>query len=90
MSGESLMAEALNEQFNSVRKKGIAHCQNWVKVHYGETQKLEMSICGVLDQLNKLNPSKAQGPDDIPPSFLNTYAALLAPILHNFSIISRQ
>ena len=31
----------------------------------------------------KLNPSKAQGPDGIPPWFLNTYAAQLAPILQN-------
>ena len=49
----------------------------------GEIHKLEISISGVLDQLNKLNPSKAQGPDGIPPWFLNTYAAQLAPILHN-------
>ena len=42
----------------------------------------------VLDQLNKLNPSKAQGPDGIPPWLLNTYAAQLAPILHNIFQLS--
>ena len=60
---------------------------------YGKMHKLEISISGVLDQLNKLNPSKAQGPDAIPPWFLNTYAAQLAPILHNivqFSVDSSQ
>ena len=29
----------------------------------------------LLDQLNKLNPSKAQGPDGIPPWFLNSHTA---------------
>ena len=55
---------------------------------YGEIHKLDISISGVLDQLNKLNPSKAQGPDGIPPWFLNTYAAQLAPILHNIFQLS--
>ena len=52
-----------------------------------------MSISGVLDQLNKLNPSKTQGPDGIPPWFLNKYAAQLTPIIHNIfqlSVESRQ
>ena len=50
---------------------------------------LQISISGLLDQLlNKLNPSKAQGPDGIPPLFLNTYAAQLAPILHNIFQLS--
>ena len=52
-----------------------------------------MSISGVLDQLNKINPSKAQGPDGIPPWFLNKYATQLTPIIHNIfklSVESRQ
>ena len=55
---------------------------------YGEIHKLQISDSGVLDQLNKLNPSKAQGPDGIPPWFLNTYAAQLAPILQNIFQLS--
>ena len=55
---------------------------------YGGIDRLQISISGVLDQLNKLNPSKAQGPDGIPPWFLNTYAAQLAPILHNIFQLS--
>ena len=31
---------------------------------YGEIDRLHIAISGVLDQLNKLHPSKAQGPDD--------------------------
>ena len=50
---------------------------------YGEIDRLHIAISGVLDQLNKLHPSKAQGPDGIPSCFLNIYAAQLAPILHN-------
>ena len=83
VSDDSLKAEALNEQFNSVYtlpKLGESP--------YGEIHKLQISNSGVLDQLNKLNPSKAQGPDGIPPWFLNTYAAQLAPILQNIFQLS--
>ena len=53
-----LKAEALDEQFNSVQTKGVSHCQICVKVYNGEIDRLQISISGVLDQLNKLNPSK--------------------------------
>ena len=59
-----------------------------MKVHNGEIDMLQISISGVLDEPNKLNPSKSQGPDGIPPWFLNTYAAQLAPILHNIVQLS--
>ena len=72
----------MNNSTVYIRMKGISHCQIWVKVHM-EKFMLQISNSGVLDQLNKLNPSKAQGPDGIPPWFLNTYAAQLAPILQN-------
>ena len=55
---------------------------------YGEIDRLQLSISGVLDQLNKLNPSKSQGPDGIQPWFLNTYATQLAQILHNIFQLS--
>ena len=80
-----MKAEALNDQSNSGYTE--EDCQIWVKVH-GEIDRLHISINGVLDQLNKLNPSKAQGPDSIPPWFLNTYAAQLAPTLHNICQLS--
>ena len=59
-----------------------------MKVHNGEIERLHISVSGVLDQLNKLNPSKAQWPDGIPPWFINTYAAQLAPIFHNIFQLS--
>ena len=77
----------MNNSTVYIQKKGVYHCQIWVKVH-GEIDRLQISISGVLDQLNKLNPSKAQGPDGIPPWFLNTYAAQLAPIIHNIFQLS--
>ena len=55
---------------------------------YGEIESLQISVSGVLDQLNKLNPSNAQGPDGIPPWFMNTYAAQLAPILNSIFQLS--
>ena len=84
-----MKAEALNEQFNSVyTEEGSIPLPNLDESPYGEIGRLQISISGVLDQLNKLNPSKAQGPDGIPPWFLNTYAAQLAPILHNIFQLS--
>ena len=92
VSDDSLKAEALNEQFNRIyTEEGNTPLPKLGESPYGEIHKLQISNSGVLDQLNKLNPSKAQGPDGIPPWFLNTYAAQLAPILRNIcSIISRQ
>ena len=81
--------EALNEQFNSVyTEEGSIPMPNLGESPYGEIDRLQISISGVLDQLNKLNPSKAQGPDGIPPWFLNTYAAQLTPIRHNIFQLS--
>ena len=89
VSDDLLKAEALNEQFNSVyTEEGSNPLPKLGESPYGEIQKLDISVCGVLDQLNKLNPSKAQGPDGIPPWFLNTYAVQLAPILHNIFQLS--
>ena len=89
-----MKAEALNEQFNSVyTEEGSIPLPNLGESPYGEIDRLQISVSGLLDQLNKLNPSKAQGPDGIPPWFLNTYPAQLAPILHNIfqlSVDSRQ
>ncbi len=89
VSDDVLKAEDLNEQFNSVYlEEGSIPLPNLGESPYGKIERLQISISGVLDELNKLNPSKAQGPDGIPPWFLNTYAAQLAPILHNIFQLS--
>ena len=84
-----LKAESLNEQFNSVyTEEGSIPLPNLGESPYGAIEMLPITISGVSDQLNKLNPSKAQGPDGIPPWFLNTYAAQLAPIVHTIFQLS--
>ena len=89
VSDDALKAEVLNEQFNSVYTEvGSIPLPKLDESPYGEIDRLHISISGVLDQLYKLNPSKAQGPDGIPPCFLNTYADQLAPILHNIFQLS--
>ena len=89
VSDDVLKAEALNEQFNSVyTEEGSIPLPNLGESPYGEIGRLQISISCVLDQLNKLNPYKAQGPDGIPPWFLNTYATQLAPMFHNIFQLS--
>ena len=89
MHADALKAEALNEQFNSVyTEEGSIPLPNLGESPYGEIDRLQFSISDILDQLNKLNPSKALGPDGIPPWFLNKGAAQLAPILHNIFQLS--
>ena len=41
---------------------------------YGSIGKLIISLKGVKDQPLKINPSKSQGPDGIPPWFIKTFA----------------
>ena len=50
---------------------------------HGKIPKLTISLKGVHDQLSKINTSKSQGPDGIPPWFLNRYASHLTPIIHD-------
>ncbi len=77
-----------NSTVYNYTEEGSIPLPNMGESPYGEIERLQISISGVLDQLNKLNPSKAQGPDGIPPWFLNTYAAQLDPILHNIFQLS--
>ena len=88
VSADALKAEALNEQFNSAyTEEGSIPLPKLGESPYGEIDRLQISISGVLDQLNKLNPSKAQRSDGIPPWFLNTYADQLHLNFSNISYI---
>ena len=53
------------------------------KAPHGKIPELTISLKGVHDQLSKINTSKSQGPDGIPPWFLNRYAYHLTPIIHD-------
>ena len=50
---------------------------------HGKIPKLTISLKGVHDQLSQINTFKSQGPDGIPPWFLNRYAYHLTPIIHD-------
>ena len=80
VSADALKAEALNEQFNSVyTEEWSMPLPNLGESPYGEIGRLQISISGVLDQLHKLNQSKAQGPDGkffIPSMIAGTLAVI--------------
>ena len=75
-------AEALNSHFKSVftdnspkqvKDKGISHHPSIPHLHIG--------VEGVAKQLDKLNPSKACGPDEMSPLLLKMVSSELAPAL---------
>ena len=84
ISDDKQKAEALGNQFKSVfTHEGNSKLQNLNDSPHGKIPKLTISLKGVHDQLSKLNTSKSQGPDGIPPWFLNRYAYHLTPIIHD-------
>ena len=84
MSEDKQKAEALNDQFRSVfNKESTGQIPNLGRSPFPDITRLNTSSVGVLDQLRKLNPSKAQGQDGIPPWFLWTYAEQLAASLQD-------
>ena len=76
ISDDKQKAEALGNHFKSV----FTHEGN-SKSEWQPT--LTISLKGVHDQLSKINTSKSQGPDGIPPWFLNRYASHLTPVIHD-------
>ena len=83
-SDGGLKSDILNSQFSSVFTK--EDLENIPEIGSDRTLGLGPSIIseqGVLKQLFSLNPNKACGPNQslIPPWFLKTFAADIAPIL---------
>ena len=57
-------------------------CSIWsVKQYFKEEEEITKSENGILHLLEKLNPNKAGGPDDIKPAVLKGLAKEIAPIL---------
>ena len=84
ISNDKQKAEALGNQFKSVfTHEGNSKLPNLNDSPHGNIPKLTISLKGVHDQLSKINTSKSQGPDGIPPLFLNRYAYHLTPIIHD-------
>ena len=84
ISDDKQKAEALGNQFKSVfTHEGNSKLPNLTDSPHGKIPKITISLKGVPDQLSKINTSKSQGPDNIPPWFLNRYASHLTPIIHD-------
>ena len=84
ISDDKQKAEVLGNQFKSVfTHEGNSKLPNLNDSSHGKILKLTISFKGVHDQLSKINTSKSQGPDGIPPWFLNRYASHLTPIIHD-------
>lgn len=75
-------AQALNEQFQSVFNPCVSdNIPDKGVSPYPSIPDLIIHHEGVVKQLKQLNPSKASGPDEIPPRLLKTVAEELAPVL---------
>ena len=83
ISDDKQKAKPLGNQFKSVLiHEANSKLPNLNDSPHGNIPKLTISLNGVHDQLSKINTSKSQGPDGIPPWFLNRYAFHLTQIIH--------
>ncbi len=75
-------AEALSKQFSSVfTHEDVSSVPKLDNSSIPDIERLVVNQEGVLKQLNNLQPSKAPGPDQIPPWAIKAVADELAPIL---------
>jgi hypothetical protein len=76
-------AEALNRQFSSVfTNEDLASKPDKGTSPFSSIEDLKIGLHGVIEQLAKLNTSKAGGPDSIPARLLHDYATEIGPMLH--------
>ena len=82
-SDSSSKSEILNKQFQSVfTKKSTTTAPRLFGNKYPSIGNLSITLKGVQKLLEKINISKAAGPDLIPGRMLNMLAPELAPIVH--------
>ena len=82
-SDSSSKNEILNKQFQSVfTKKSTTTTPRLFGNKYPSIGNLSITLKGVQKLLEKINISKAAGPDLIPGRMLNMLAPELAPIVH--------
>ena len=82
-SDRSSKREILNKQFQSVfTKKSTTATPRLFGNKYPSIRNLSITLKGVTKLLEKINISKAAGPDLIPGRMLNVLAPELAPIVH--------
>ena len=82
-SDSSSKSEILNKQFQLVfTKKSTTATPRLFGNKYPSIGNLSITLKGVQKLLEKINISKAAGPDLIPGRMLNMLAPELAPIVH--------
>jgi hypothetical protein len=82
MTGSKEKAEALNQQFEKAfTDQDISHIPDKGESPYADMPKFFIQEGGITALINKLDPNKASGPDQISAHFLILYNSELAPIL---------
>ena len=77
-------ADTLSYQYSSVFKRDDHRPQPKMNsLKYPSMKKIKVSVKGVQAQLDKLNPKKAIGPDNVPTSMLKNHSDIFAPILQS-------
>ena len=74
-------ADILNNHYNSVFADEKPTLPTLPMSNFPDMPKIEIDICGVVKLLERLNPSKANGPDLIPTCVLKEAAQSVAPYL---------
>ncbi len=74
-------AEALNSQFRSVFTEDNGQVPVKPLSPYPDIEDFDISVEGVRQRLQKLNPNKAMGPDELPARVLRDAAEEIAPML---------
>ena len=70
---------AFSEKINITKEQFNKKCQ--MNGQFPSAPEINITCAGVLKLLQKLNPNKAAGPDNIRPKILKELAAEIAPIL---------
>ncbi|KAI8498544.1 hypothetical protein Bbelb_237460 [Branchiostoma belcheri] len=84
ISDSGKKAEVLSSQFKSVfTEEDTTDMPSLGQPCTPPMEHIVVSTDGVEKMLQGLNPSKASGPDQIPPSFLKLTASEIAPVLTN-------
>ena len=82
ISDNQIQAETLNNQFSSVyTKEGDTPLPEMGTSPHPDSPNISITLNGVEKLLNKINPHKATGPDEIPTRLLKEASYEIAPII---------
>ena len=75
-------ATILSEQYSSIfKKEDISTVPDLGRIPYPQMHRISVSSQGIINLLQRLNPTKAIGPDKVPTCILKDHADLIAPML---------